>query len=150
MISAGVSAQPDCRMAFEEPEFAFAAGCMVKSGDRMLVVRHVYGGKLGFPAGRARSGESAQCVAHRETWEETGMEVIVHGMLWRFRNGFALYRCELVNPDAAATEPAVPRNGRSEVSQVLWLDPASTGAADWRFPRDYPVIVELFSQRPDQ
>lgn len=147
MMSSAAGAQPPCQTAFAEPEFAFAAGCLVKSGDRMLVVRHVYGGKLGFPAGHAAPGESAQCVAHRETWEETGVAVIVHGMLTRFRNGFALYRCELADPGAAsASELSVPRSARAEISRVFWLDPASTRASDWRFPRDYPVLVELFER----
>ena len=90
--AAGVSGQPPCRTAVEQPEFAFAAGCLVRQGDRMLVVRHRFGGKLGVPAGRATSGENAQCVAHRETWEETGVDVVVHGLLRRFGNGFVYAR----------------------------------------------------------
>lgn len=140
-----VSAQPPCQTALEEPEFAFAAGCLIRHGDRMLAVRHRFGGKLGFPAGRTNSGESAQCVAHRETWEETGLEVVVHDMLKRFGNGFALYRCELADNEAAeADELEVPASGRNEITQVIWIDPRSTRAADWRFPRDYPEILRLF------
>jgi len=111
----------------------------------MLVVRHRFGGKLGVPGGRSNAGESAQCVAHRETWEETGLDVEVHGMIRRFDNGFALYRCELVDPAAAAVEPLpVPRGARSEVTQIRWVDPDATAASDWRFPRDYPLILDLF------
>jgi len=145
LLAAGASAQPPCRTAVEQPEFAFAAGCLVRQGDRMLVVRHRFGGKLGFPAGRATSGENAQCVAHRETWEETGVDVVVHDLLKRFGNGFALYRCVSVDgPPARGAELEVPPSGRNEVSEVLWIDPHTTRAADWRFPRDYPEILRWF------
>lgn len=140
----GVAAQPACRTALDDPEFAFAAGCLIRHGDRMLAVRHRFGGKLGFPAGRTSSGENAQCVAHRETWEETGLEVVVHDMLKRFGNGFALYRCELVDSAAARTdELAVPPSGRNEITEVIWIDPRATQAADWRFPRDHSDILRL-------
>lgn len=147
MIHGGALAEPSCRTAFEEPEFAFAAGCLVKNGNRMLLVRHRYNGKLGFPAGFADPGESAQCTAHRETWEETGLDVVVHGLIERLSTGLALYRCELTDAAAAGSdELVVPRSGRGEIARVLWLDPRSTQAPDWRFPRDYPVILDLFNQ----
>ncbi len=147
MLASAASAQPACRTAVEEPEFAFAAGCLVRHGDRMLVVRHRFGGGLGVPGGRSSANESAQCVAHRETWEETGLDVVVHGMLKRFGNGFALYRCELTDTAVGDDdELAVPPGGRSEVTGVIWIDPRETQPADWRFPRDYPEILRLFEE----
>jgi len=110
------------------------------------MVRHRYNGKLGFPAGRAAPRESAQCAAHRETWEETGMAVVVHGLIRRLGTGLALYSCELVDPAAAdPQELTVPRSGLAEISEVMWRDPRATEADEWRFPRDYPVIIELFN-----
>ena len=147
LVWGNAPAQPPCRTSFDDPEFALAAGCMIRYGHRMLAVRHRLSGKLGFPAGFAENGESAQCVAHRETWEETGLDVVVHAMLKRFGNGFVLYHCELT--DARATdsdELAVPKSGVTEVSQVVWIDPHATTALDWRFPRQYPVILDLIDQ----
>lgn len=147
IFNAEVVAQPECRTAFDEPDFAFAAGCLVRSGDRMLMVRHRFSGKLGMPAGAANAGESAQCVAHRETWEETGVAVVVHGLISRLGTGMALYRCEPVDAAVALSdELAVPRSGVAEISEVMWRDPRTTEAAEWRFPRDYPVIVNIFDQ----
>lgn len=120
---------------------------MITHGDRMLVVRQRVSGKLGFPAGFAETGESSQCVAHRETWEETGLDVVVHTLVKRFGNGFALYRCELTDAKPMDTdELAVPASGKTEVSQVLWVNPKETEATDWRFPRQYPAILELIDQ----
>lgn len=146
-LTADLAAAPPCRIAFEEPEFSMAAGCLLRDDDRMLAVRHRGSGKLGFPAGFTRPMESAQCVAHRETFEETGLDVVVHGMIRQFGNGFTLYRCELADTGPAEVdELQVPASGRSEVSEVLWVDPTSTEASDWRFPRDYPVILQLFAE----
>ncbi|MDZ7840466.1 MAG: NUDIX hydrolase [Gammaproteobacteria bacterium] len=140
----GISAQPPCRTAVDEPDFAFAAGCLVRQGERMLVVRHRYGGGLGVPGGRAGSGENAQCVAHRETWEETGVDVVVHELVKRFGNGFALYRCvPVADAVSDADELEVPATGRNEITRVIWVDPRATQASDWRFPRDYPEILRL-------
>lgn len=139
-----VSGQPPCRTAVDEPDFAFAAGCLVRQGERMLVVRHRYGGGLGVPGGRAGSGENAQCVAHRETWEETGVDVVVHEQVKRFGNGFALYRCVPVKDMATgADELELPATARNEITRVIWIDPRATQASDWRFPRDYPEILRL-------
>lgn len=143
-LTAGVGAAPPCRLAYEQPEFSMAAGCLIRHDNRMLAVRHRGSGKLGFPAGFTRPMENAQCVAHRETFEETGLDVIVHGMVRQFGNGFTLYRCELSDTaPAEVDELKVPDSGRSEVSAVLWVDPTLTEASDWRFPRDYPVILQL-------
>jgi 8-oxo-dGTP pyrophosphatase MutT (NUDIX family) len=147
----GAFAQPTCRKAFEEPDFAFAAGCLVKSGEKMLVVRHRYGGKIGFPGGFAHPGETAQCVAHRETWEESGVSVVVHGLLKRLNTGLALYRCEPVDGTRVAGDKLpVPPGGRNEITEVMWLDPHTTDASQWRFERDYPVILDLFDQWGEQ
>jgi len=138
---------PSCRTAFDEPEFSMAAGCFIRDDNRLLVVRHRNSGKLGFPAGVTRSMESAQCVAHRETYEETGLDVMVHGMIRQFGNGFTLYRCELPDPGVTEVdELTVPESGAAEVSQVLWVDPTDTEPSDWRFARDYPIILELFDR----
>jgi ADP-ribose pyrophosphatase YjhB (NUDIX family) len=145
ILPATASAQPPCRTAIEAPDFAFAAGCLIKHDGRMLVVRQLSSGKLGVPGGVSKSGESSQCVAHRETWEETGVDVVVHGMLKRFSNGLAVYQCELTDGGAAAGgELPVPATGRNEIAQALWVDPGSIEASQWRFPRQYPVILQLF------
>lgn len=111
------------------------------------MVRHRFNGKLGFPAGGASPGESAQCVAHRETWEEAGVAVVVHGLITRLGTGLALYRCELTDPAVAdSNELTVPHSALTEISEVLWRDPRTTEAHEWRFPRDYPVVIELFNE----
>lgn len=124
---------------------ANAAGCLVKFQGRLLVVRHLQNRKLGVPAGFAEYRETAQCTAYRETWEETGIEVVVGPLLNAYNNGFYLYQCNPTKPDLIvnATLP-VPLAGQNEISEVYWIDPHTTKQSEWRFPEEYPTLLKLF------
>jgi phosphatase NudJ len=61
---------------------AFYSLVVVRDGDRFLVVheaKHNQGWYL--PAGRAEPGESFADAAHRETLEETGVRIVLEGLL---------------------------------------------------------------------
>ena len=93
MLSFGLrAAPPDCRT---DPQYAYTlqgnAGCMIRVGDQMLTVRHLRTGKLGLPGGKPKEQESAQCTAHRETWEETGIDVRVGRLLKNFNDNYYLF-----------------------------------------------------------
>lgn len=51
-------------------------------------------GRLSLPGGSSEPGESAQCTAFRETWEETGLQLQPRELLEVFDTGFHLYRCD--------------------------------------------------------
>ena len=138
---------PPCTVASgaADGRVGMAAGCFVKQGARLLVVRHRYSGKLGVPAGFSDAAESAQCTAHRETWEEAGLVVEVGGLLKKFGNGFLLYRCRTLDAPPLREPPA---RGSMEISAVLWVEPASTDAAEWRFNWQYPELMRLFREEP--
>ncbi len=137
---------PDCRVA---PQFAETpsgnAGCLIRVEDRMLMVRDRLSGKLGFPAGMARPGEAAQCTAHRETWEEAGLDVEVGRLLRVFDNGFRLYSCSPADP---AVRPGVtvgvPDWAWAEVSEIGWIDPEALFADDWRYPEQWQDVLTQF------
>ena len=142
-----LSAAPPCLVdaGANDGRAGMAAGCFIKRGDRLLVVKHRHNGKLGVPAGFSESGESAQCTAHRETWEEAGVAVEVGQLLKRFGNGFLLYRCR---PLTAPERLDVPPSGLMEVSAVVWINPPQVGANEWRFSWQYPLLLKLFQQEP--
>src|SRR3954454_13511970 len=55
---------------------------VARDGDRFLVVREVKHGQLWYlPAGRAEPGESLAETALRETLEETGVPIVLEGIL---------------------------------------------------------------------
>jgi phosphatase NudJ len=55
---------------------------IVRDGDRFLVLREVKHGQLWYlPAGRAEPGETLAEAALRETLEETGVRIVLDGIL---------------------------------------------------------------------
>ncbi len=146
LLCATARSAPSCHIdpAERDERVGAAAGCFVVAGGRLLVVRHRYNGKLGVPGGLARTGEKAQCAAHRETWEESGIEVEVGSLVKRFGNGFLMYACKPRQPIDPGQPLPVPASGRSEISEVLWVDPFAVKADQWRFVWQYRDIRRLF------
>jgi len=142
-LSTAVSACPH-ETAGETENTPFAAGCMVRIGDRLLLVRHRFTGKLGIPAGYSSDRESSRCTAYRETLEETGLEVTVHDLLMKFHNGFYLYRCHPAEDFRPSDVIDVPESGLYEINAVLLIDPESVTRNEWRFPEQASEILSLF------
>src|SRR5438874_2122717 len=60
----------------------FFALVVVRDGDRFLVVHEArHGRKWYLPAGRVEPGESLVAAAHRETLEETGVPIVLEGIV---------------------------------------------------------------------
>jgi len=92
-------------------------------------------------------GEAAQCTAHRETWEEAGIDAEVGRLVLVFDNGFRLYACLPADPSVRpGTEPGVPEWAWTEVSEIDWVDPESVFAEDWRYPEQWPLVLEKFRE----
>lgn len=134
-LQGSVPTVPTCRVDAKHLEVSRGdAGCLLVAGDRLLVIRHRKGGKLGIPGGHAEGSESAQCTAHRETWEETGLDVTVGPLLQVFDNRFRLYVCQAA--EGTKTEViSVPPQGLAEVTHIEWRNAADLVDADWRFPQ---------------
>jgi ADP-ribose pyrophosphatase YjhB (NUDIX family) len=133
---------PECRVApGSESTRQGNAGCIIKIDNKMLIVRHRKTGKLSPPAGTAKKGETAQCTAHRETWEETGVEVRVGRLLMSSDDQFHLFHCLAVDE---VTELLVPEAFKSEISEILLLNPTLLSNDEWRFPEQLPSIKGAF------
>ena len=64
--------------------YCISVGCIVRKQDKVLLVRHTYGGangKLLIPGGYCNVGELPEEAACREVMEETGVEAKVDGVL---------------------------------------------------------------------
>ena len=71
-----------------------AAACLIKTKDKVLLVKHRLSGKLDFPGGGLHENETVACTAHRETWEETGFNVEVTQYLSTTPNGLVIFGCD--------------------------------------------------------
>ena len=120
------------------------AGCMIVRNNKVLLLRHVPDGRIGFPGGTNERGETARQTAHRETWEEVGRKVTVKNLLLRFSNGFYLFQCDPIETTSPSEVrlPVMPWS-RTEVLAIEWMDPFSIETAQWRFPDQVPEIQTL-------
>ena len=88
---------PPCAIEPEQLDDLQAdAGCLIIRDEMVLLIRGRRSDKLSLPGGASRSPELAQCTAHRETWEETGIDVRVGGFIGRTNTDFYLYDCSAV------------------------------------------------------
>lgn len=145
MITVACSSQsPPCTTtAGTEDTYQGDAGCLITDGRRVLIIRHHPTGKIGLPGGTALQNESAQCTAHRETWEEMGLNVTVGRHLVRLDTPFHVYDCRLGREDLQRESFPVPMFARSEVQAIRWVDPTELSADDWRFPTQLNDVLML-------
>ena len=121
-----------------EPEFAPSAGCLAIERGSVLLVQS-WQGDVSPPGGRARSGESAQCAAHRETFEETGLDLMPVRLAAIFDTGFHLYLCEHHRKDSGLR--LVP----GEEWRALWLPLQDMPEQTWRYAGQGSVLTKLIN-----
>ena len=126
LLAGCISTPPPCPYQ-GPPDVAPSAGCLAVIHGRILVVRNPEG-KVGPPGGGARASEPAQCTAHRETFEETGLDLLPRQLLRTFDSGFNLYYCE-IHSGSGAIQP----RSFFEVQRAYWLPMEDFGGVDWRF-----------------
>lgn len=125
------------------------AGCLISHRGQLLVIEHRLGGRLGLPGGTAKPGEPAQCTAHRETWEETGLAVKVGRFRARLSTDFLVHECEPLSPITSDRPPPLPPISRGEVAGLQWVDVALVQPHVWRFPGQLREVRALMLEAPD-
>ena len=140
----GCEFAPDCTFENNERKTgrvdqAYTAGCLVLYDKEVLLVEAM--GKWGPPGGTVRSGESSQCGAERETWEETSVAVSVQGTAAVYQNGFHLYWCSPVGkPDPKVRAPL-------EVSNVDFFSTEEFANLRWRYPDQATEFSRMVNKR---
>ena len=104
-------------------------------------VARILNGKIGLPGGLLKSGESAQCAAFRETWEETGLQLQPVELLQVFSKDFHLYRCDHVE-QAQNIDPPLT----FEVIDSFYLPPGNLDDYEWRFEEERDVVRALVAE----
>jgi 8-oxo-dGTP pyrophosphatase MutT (NUDIX family) len=137
---------PPCRVEDPQPGYRSNAGCVVLVNGHVLLLTHRDDGKLGVPGGAREGNESAQCTAHRETWEETGLDLRVGRMLGRMRYGYTLYRCHADQSMDSAREPELPWFARPEMTDISWMRPNEIPLERWRYIEQERAFRDLLNK----
>jgi 8-oxo-dGTP pyrophosphatase MutT (NUDIX family) len=69
------------------------AGCLIRFEQQTLLITHRFSQRLDIPGGGAKTGESLACTAHRETFEETGLNVEVLFPVAHTKHGMIIFAC---------------------------------------------------------
>ena len=117
-----------------------SAGCLVVVHGSVLLVENRRGG-FGPPGGSARDTESARCAAHRETWEETGLDLVPGDLVATFDTGFNLYQCAIHQHSGD-----LEIRQRTEISQIIWLPVDQFDTVEWRFAGQGEQLHELLTR----
>ena len=135
MVFSACSNEPACSVEGGNMA-APSAGCLVVDRGDVLLVK-IMGGTYGPPGGSVDAGESAQCAAERETYEETGVIAHAGELAKRFDNGFHLYWCESVSGrEIDITRPL-------EIKDANWFSSEEFLQLRWRYPNQGDTIYSL-------
>lgn len=137
-------AAPVCRTSAPDSQGS-AAACIIRTGQHMLFIEHRLTAKLDVPGGGRQDDESLPCAAHRETWEETGLNVEVGPPAGRTSHGMVLYLC-WENADLATLPDTFgpPPWAHAEVSNLVKANPFMLQPDDLRFADDLILFRDAY------
>ena len=118
------------------------AVCYVENDGHVLLIERRFHKDFGLPGGRRGNAERSQCTAARETWEESGLSVIV-GPLFERKSNTSVYRCRLMQPASVDGQPEPPWLSRIEVSAAHWIPFAELDGLRWRYSEQHDQVKRL-------
>ena len=125
------------------------AGCLIRFDQRTLLVTHRLTGQLDIPGGMQGDNESLACTAHRETFEETGLNVEVLFPVAQTKNGMLIFSCLADNVLNVANFPRpTPDFLLSETSELSLYNLYELDDAQLRFEEDLIPLRDAFVLTP--
>jgi 8-oxo-dGTP pyrophosphatase MutT (NUDIX family) len=135
------------------------AVCVIRSGDKVVMVNEIITKKLSLPAGTIASGEDPKLAAQREAWEETGLVVTVGNELGRDDKA-VFYDC-VADSEIVAFQFNNVLDGNElpiwfaphygvEIASAMLVDPSLIPGSIYRFPGQLQWLIEALPMATDQ
>lgn len=145
-------------ISMEQPEL-LGVLCLVRSDNRLLLVREYITDKLSLPGGSIKNGEDPRVAAQREMWEESGIAVDVLDQLGRTEHAI-IYNCQVQSAIMAYKSSNyqqgvelpifnAPHFG-VEVTAAQLIEPDMLDVEQYRYPYQWPLIEYLYHSANNQ
>ncbi|NVD06599.1 NUDIX hydrolase [Vibrio sp. JPW-9-11-11] len=135
------------------------AVCVIRSGDKVVMVNEIITKKLSLPGGGVEKGEDPKVAAQREAWEETGLVVSIKQELARIDNAI-IYDC-VSDSDIVAFQFNNHLDGNElpiwfaphygvEAASAMLVDPRNVSPSRYRFPDQLAWLIATVDTVSDQ
>ncbi|WP_238029404.1 MULTISPECIES: phosphatase PAP2 family protein [unclassified Photobacterium] len=142
------------------------SACLIRYGDKVVVIKEEISGKLALPGGRIDPTNSPEQAAVREVYEEIGIHVDAVKLL-KLRGNTTLFACVAKQPIPTTlitsyTQPLTTtesddllistwqaKHFTKEVKRAYLLSAENITPKDYRYPNDVPLIQHLLPQVPN-
>ena len=148
--------EPMCRVAPQDAAsrtnipLSTHSACLIRLNDQVLSIQYSRSEKMDVPSGVIRHDESAQCAAHRHTWQTTGFNVEVGRYLGSDENNTQYYQCTLAGNFTGSLQTfPVPPWAKSKVSNIQLIDPFVIQNSDWQGKNRLVLILDMFNLSED-
>lgn len=125
------------------------AGCLIRFEHQTLLITHRLSQRLDIPGGGAQTNESLACAAHRETFEETGLNVEVLFPVAHTKHGMIIFACladDMI--DINHFPRPSPSFSQTEIVQVSLYDLFDLEQESLRFEDDLVPFRDAFIATP--
>lgn len=146
-------AQPSCRVKASVASSHQGAGaCIVRMNNKLLATQ-LNSGLYDIPSIRASTHSlannsmytSAQCLAHRAMWEQTGFNVEVQGVVGAQADGTWLFECQLdAGFDGTEAPFPAPSWNKANVANIAFIDPFEIDVENWARRSHFIVVRDAF------
>ena len=110
--------------------------------DKMLLVlEDKKTGKYHLPQGKRQANESAQCVAHKQTWLNTGFNVQVSTYLGDINPSHSVFYCQTkAGVDQSLMPMQPPAWVNAKVKSIQLVDPFRIQPSQWQ---QYDELIKV-------
>ncbi|MGF1693130.1 bifunctional NUDIX hydrolase/phosphatase PAP2 family protein [Photobacterium kagoshimensis] len=159
LFSGALYANPVSQVKTEQVERSVVgAVCVIRAGDKLVMLSEVITKKISLPGGYIEPNTTPEESAIREALEETGINVEVSHLIEQ-RARAVIYACVAKQPILVSTttdslgypivESWFAEHFGKEVRRVYLIGPDEIKPADYRFPKDQPLLAQWLAQTPE-
>lgn len=137
--------EPSCRVNAKYVSNHQGPGaCVVRMNDLLLALK-LNNGSYDLPISDSISSQSAQCSAHNEIWQQTGLNIEVEKPLGIQENGTWLFGCKLEAGFDGTEPPFAPTPwANKNIEHIEFVDPFTLDIYNWRNPDQFIVVRDAY------